>query len=278
VIAYQDVANADLKVAHCGDVTCSAGNTVTPVDAGLVFVGSDVSLAIGSDGLPVVSYVDVSNGDLTVLHCGNPACSAGNGTTAVDPGPVGTDVDTSIALGTDGRPLVTYYDFDDGDLRILRCGDAACSSSNVSVPVDVDFWVGEFSSLAIGVDGFPVVSYRDGTNGDLKVLHCGNAACSAGNVATAVDTSADPLGYDTSIAIGVDGFPVVSYYDGSANDLKVLVCGSADCTSGNTTLSLDTAGTVGRHTSLAIGTDGRPLVSYYDETNGDLKVARPPVP
>jgi hypothetical protein len=58
----------------------------------------------------------------------------------------------------------------------------------------------------------------------------------------------------------------------------VLVCGSADCTSGNTTLSLDTAGTVGRHTSLAIGTDGRPLVSYYDETNGDLKVARPPVP
>jgi hypothetical protein len=278
VIAYQDVANADLKVAHCGDVTCSAGNTVTPVDAGLVFVGSDVSLAIGSDGLPVVSYVDVSNGDLKVLHCGNAACSAGNGTTAVDPGPVGADVDTSIALGTDGRPLVTYYDFDDGDLRILRCGDAACSSSNVSVPVDVDFWVGEFSSLAIGVDGFPVVSYRDGTNGDLKVLHCGNAACSAGNVATAVDTSADPLGYDTSIAIGVDGFPVVSYYDGSANDLKVLVCGSADCTSGNTTLSLDTAGTVGRHTSLAIGTDGRPLVSYYDETNGDLKVARPPVP
>ena len=30
---------------------------------------------------------------------------------------------------------------------------------------------------------------------------------------------------------------------------------------------------VGTHNSIAIGTDGLPIISYHDETNGDLKVA-----
>jgi hypothetical protein len=258
-------------------VACTSGNVATSVDTGPANVGSDTSVAIGTDGLPVVSYVDVTNGDLKILHCGDAACTSGNETNVGDPGPVGADTDTSIAIGSDGLPVVSYYDFDDGDLMILHCGDAACSSGNTATAVDTEWWVGEFSSLAIGTDGFPVVSYRDGTNGDLKVIHCGNEACASGNVATPVDTSADPLGYDTSIAVGSDGFPVVSYYDGSANDLKILRCGNAACTAGNETLALDLQGSVGRHTSIALGVDGLPVVSYHDVSNGDLKLARPPV-
>ena len=33
-------------------------------------------------------------------------------------------------------------------------------------------------------------------------------------------------------------------------------------------------GRVGSNTSIAIGQDGRPVISYYDETNTALKVAR----
>jgi len=152
-----------------------------------------------------------------------------------------------------------------------------CTSGNDLTPVDTGF-VGYDTSLAVGADGQPVVSYLDGPNGDLKVLHCGNAACTSGNVMTPVDQSSDPLGYDTSMAIGTDGFPVVSYWDGSNSDLKFLHCGNAACTAGNQAIAVDTAGTVGRHTSVAIGTDGLPVVSYHDETTGDLKFARPPVP
>ena len=36
--------------------------------------------------------------------------------------------------------------------------------------------------------------------------------------------------------------------------------------------SLDTAGTVGQYTSATVGVDGLGLISYYDATNGNLKV------
>ena len=37
--------------------------------------------------------------------------------------------------------------------------------------------------------------------------------------------------------------------------------------------TLDGAGNVGQYSSVTIGTDGLGLISYYDVTNGDLKVA-----
>jgi hypothetical protein len=37
---------------------------------------------------------------------------------------------------------------------------------------------------------------------------------------------------------------------------------------------VDSAGSVGGHTSLAFGPDGQPAISYYDASNGDLKFAR----
>jgi hypothetical protein len=46
-----------------------------------------------------------------------------------------------------------------------------------------------------------------------------------------------------------------------------VACSSA------TTSTLDSTDDVGQHTSITIGSDGLGLISYYDYTNRDLKVA-----
>jgi hypothetical protein len=70
--------------------------------------------------------------------------------------------------------------------------------------------VGLNTSVAIGADNLPIVSYFDQTNRALKVAKCGDVNCTG----TATITTVDPLGGgSTSIAIGKDGIPVISYND-----------------------------------------------------------------
>jgi PKD repeat protein len=272
VMSYYDSANQDLKVLHCGNASCSSGNTITPVDS-IGNVGDYSSLAIGTDGRPIVSYWDGTKGNLRVAHCGNASCSSGNTIIPVDSsGYVGQY--TSIAIGADGLPVISYWDGTNGDLKVAHCGDASCSSGNTITPVDTAGTVGWYTSIAIGADGLPVISYFDNTNQDLKVAHCGNASCSSGNTISKVD-SRGYVGFDSSIAIGADGLPIVSYYDGTKSNLKVAKCRNATCSKSKsrTINKANSPKDVGYYTSIAIGADGLPVVSYFDYTNKDLKVA-----
>jgi len=270
VISYFDNTNFALKVAHCGNQSCSTGNTITAVDS-TGNVGRFTSIAIGTDGNPVISYGDADNGDLKVAHCGNTLCSAGNTITTVDiAGNVGRY--TSIAIGTDGNPVISYWDVTNFDLKVAHCGNTSCSSGNIITTVDSNEIIGLYTSIAIGTDGNPVISYFDSTNGNLKVAHCGNQSCSTGNTITAVD-STDIIGLYTSIAIGTDNNPVISYFDSTNGDLKVAHCGNTLCSTGNTITAVDSIDIIGLYTSIAIGTDDNPVISYNDVTNGDLKVA-----
>ena len=54
-------------------VTCSS-STITTVDRP-GDVGLYTSIAVGSDGLPVISYRAVSGGALKVLHCARKDCT-----------------------------------------------------------------------------------------------------------------------------------------------------------------------------------------------------------
>src|SRR4029079_9467208 len=95
-----------LKVAHCGDLTCSNfGETISPVPG----VGDvhDTSITIGTDGLPIISYGCGSV--LRVTHCNDLACAGIDEVSAnVDSTP-GVRRHTSITIGVDGLPIVSYY-------------------------------------------------------------------------------------------------------------------------------------------------------------------------
>jgi LPXTG-site transpeptidase (sortase) family protein len=183
---------------------------------------------------------------------------------------------TSLALNSSGFPVISYYDATNKDLKVAVCGDATCATKTIT-PVDGNVVgnlkdVGQFTSLALKSGNIPVISYYDATNGDLKVAVCVDTTCTT-KTTTTVDNSTDNVGQYTSLALNSSGFPVISYYDVTNKVLKVAVCVDATCTTATTPKTVDSAGDVGKYTSLALNSSGFPVISYYDATNGDLKLA-----
>jgi hypothetical protein len=277
VISYHDATAGALRVTKCGNASCTAGNVSTTVDDPANTVGLYSSIAIGTDGLPVISYQDFTAQSLRVTKCGNAACTAGNGRITVDDPANTVGLYSSIAIGADGLPVISHHDVTAGALRVTKCGNAACTSGNVSTTVDDQAnHVGWDTSIAIGLDGLPVISHGDITAGVLRVTKCGNAACTSGNVSTTVDDPANHVGGDSSIAIGADGLPVISHRDQTASALRVTKCGNAACTAGNVSTTVDDPADliVGGYSSIAIGPDGLPVIAYRDNTALALRVTK----
>jgi hypothetical protein len=112
----------------------------------------------------------------------------------------------------------------------MHCNDVNCAGGNESIQSpDTVGSVGTYSSLALDPIGRPVVSYHDGSNGDLKVMHCNDVNCAGGGESFASPDTAGTVGQYTSLVLDGRGNPVVSYYDSTNGDLKVLHCGTSTC-------------------------------------------------
>jgi 20S proteasome alpha/beta subunit len=270
VISYYDTTNADLKVAACTTADCTGTPTITIIDSA-DDVGWYLSIAIGNNGNPVISYHDVTNADLKVAACTAADCTGTPTVTIID-STDGVGGYTSIAIGGNGNPVISYWDVTNDDLKVAACITADCSGTPTVTTIDSIGDVGTYTSIAIGDNGYPVISYQDLTNDDLKVAACITADCSGTPTVTTVDSDGD-VGTYTSIAIGNNGYPVISYYDATNDDLKVAACSNADCSDTPTIATVDSDGDVGSYTSMAIGNNGNPVISYYDATNSALKMA-----
>jgi hypothetical protein len=276
----------ELDVAKCGDdgctTACGVGGTIcTPVIQGAG--GKNTSIKIGLDGRPIISHFDdYSADDVMVTHCGTADCSgASTTTTLAGPGLVGYF--TALAIGNDGLPIIAYGNDNTSHLNIAHCGDLTCSSpcgSGGTTCTDMGSR-GLSNSIAIGCDGLPIVANANniGPGDSLDIVHCGTVDCTepcgtGGTTCTQLELNTNAQG-DPSIGIGLDCMPVVSYRDNLNLDLKVAHCNDGACTSATFNTVDDGGGdSVGLYSSITIGADGLPIMSYYDETNGDLKVLK----
>ena len=183
MISYGDQTNGHLKVLHCGNRACAAGNTSTAVADSLAS-----SLAIGRDGLPLIAYAKSELERLEVVHCSNRACTAGN-TTSTFGNLSGNFV---LTIGRDGLPLISYH----GDasnpsgsagVELLHCGNRSCTSGNATTNVVSGYGIGN-AAIAIGTTGDP----SSATTSEANSRRC-TAAIAPAAPATAVMSSTDAL-------------------------------------------------------------------------------------
>jgi hypothetical protein len=226
---------------------------------------SGTSATIGVDGLGLISYYDDTSHDLKVAHCDNAACTSASKWTLDDL--VSTGLYTSVTIGTDGLGLISYQDSSSFVLKVAHCDNIACTSASKNTLGGA----GEYSSMTIGTDGLGLISYPGSPGSLLSVAHCQDVACSTWS-STTID--AIPVG-TLSVTIGGDGLGLISYFDVGNGDLKVAHCDNLACTAATKTTIDDGGGVgvVGSSSSVTIGGDGLGLISYYDQTNQDLKVA-----
>jgi hypothetical protein len=272
IIAYH--ASPDgLSVFYCQNIICNVGKSFS-LDAS-AGAGVSAELAIGTDGYPAVAYR--AGAVLKFIKCGSYDCSSGNGSAFTFAGATASS-DVTMAIGSDGFPVIAYYDSSalTRGLWVVKCGNAGCTSGNSSLKVDSGANIGLYATLAIGVDGVPVIAYRDGSiNLDLKIVKCGNAICDPANpntIKTSVDSVGD-VGLYPSLAIGADGLPIVAYRDTTNTRLKVYQCGNFNCTSGSASVVDGSAGT-GLYPVLMIGAGGLPIIAYNNDLGSVMRVAK----
>lgn len=274
VISYYDMGNAALKLAYCGDPMCSSGNSIVTVDRG-PGVGSSTALALGIGGKPIIAYRDDTNGDLKVVQCGDVTCSSGNSIVTVDStGDVGYQ--PSLRLNANAYPIISYYDNTNRDLKLVYCGNAGCTANNSIVTVDSNGEAGGFNSLTLDGNGYPLISYS--SNGHLLVAHCSDVTCAGPKTMVAVDQN-EQVGWGNSLQRHPLGLSLISYYDSANQDIKLVVCGDIGCTAGGSAAVVDSVGSgsgslIPPTTALFLDDGGRPVISYWDPINDDLKLAR----
>jgi hypothetical protein len=133
-------------------------------------------VAIGVDGNPIVAYSAIVTGDLVVAHCNDPGCTSVTRTTLATPG-VSDGGEPTLAIGSDGLPVIAHREAISDALVMDRCIDIVCSDS-VRVTLDSETLNSTFAAITVGADGLPIIAYRDEINDVLDVLACGSVSCS----------------------------------------------------------------------------------------------------
>jgi hypothetical protein len=207
--------------------------------------GSSVS-SVNSDG--TVNCVSTGAGTITGVTAG----------TGISGG--GTSGNVTVNIATGG---VTSTQISDGSV-----GSADINTAQVQQRVTGSCGFPQFIA-SVNADG--TVSCRD----ELIVNDADTPGGYPNAGTTTVSVPSTGVG-DTAMVMGLDGLPIIAYYDDVNSDLVTLKCLNVAC-SQVFRIVHDSAGSVGQRPKIALigtGPAALPVITYYDQTNLALKVAR----
>ncbi|HSE35348.1 MAG TPA: hypothetical protein VLB83_04465 [Candidatus Paceibacterota bacterium] len=266
---YSEIAN-DLHFMKCGDLSCSATTSVS-LHASANVVGQAPSMAIGTDGNPVISYYDSTDKDLEFVKCHDTSCTTSTQRTLDDGGDtsVAIGAESSITVGPDGYPVIVYEGRDINTLLLIKCTDAACSTTSTSTTV-IETSGGSSPSAAMNADGFLSVAYYTLSGGDLKFIKCANTLCTSRTtrtLATSYEVSWPPV-----LLIGADGNPLIVFRDSTTGANKILALKCHDSTCGTYSISVvkstGASASLGVYRSAVLAPDGNPVILTQIDPSG----------
>jgi hypothetical protein len=192
-----------LRIAHCNNPMCSSATFSTFGQS--VTVNLPMAVAIGSDGLPLIAFVQGSPPHaLAIAHCTDSDCSAATVTTIH-----GSGRSPAVAIGPDGFGMISFRTAAlPSTLRLARCLDASCATfavTTVAQPVS-----DHRSALAVGADGHDLIAFAVDMPGSsiVQLARCSDPACKS-VARTTVD-----LGRPSAALVGRDRRPLLVYNRG----------------------------------------------------------------
>eukprot|EP00762_Andalucia_godoyi_P004969 ANDGO_01441.mRNA.1 hypothetical protein len=258
-IVYAGEDNA-LRVVTCADYACLTTLPIRKI-ADCTF-GDTISAMIGAHGFPMIAHVGASS--TVVTYCSDDLCDT-FASTVID---IGKAAYISMAVGPDSFPLIALYFIASSSIKVVKCGDIRCADSSRfrSVAVDGSGTVaGAFVDLKFGNDGLPIMSYQQ--ENALRIVHCRSQDCFTRDLTT-VDSNPDgaSTGEWTSLQFGVDGIPIVAFYNSAGRNLRFARCRDETCVTGASVVTVDDSGNCGKYVSLILGPDLAPTMAYFDES------------
>ena len=248
-LAWYDLDARAVKIAHRE----SAGWVTPPevVEAEIAsFAVAGISLAMGSDGQPRISYCTGRG-----LTFASRSASAGWLTPEVAPGTSGTaGVYNALALDAAGVPHISFFDLDAQTLRLAR-KTAAWSIVDVGPFPAGERFAGEFTGIQVDAAGVVNIAYWSLGGPRYARLAAGATAWQFEKI-----EEADGAGMYISLGLDRGGQPQAAYYDPRAGRLRLARRVNGQWLAE----TVDADGDTGGFVSLAIDVFGVAHMAYYD--------------
>ena len=279
----------DLNLLHCGDADCSSGNTINIVDDASTYgvgnyLGWYVSMVLDDSGFPAISYQHMRGSlyefEPKIARCDDVECSTPTVTILDEPAlGLRSGFGNSLALDAAGNPVISFLD---SDVWVLHCDETDCTGTNSLEDIgDGSGSPSSYRSIQSGLvldgSGYPIVAFQD-DNLHLRVVHCNDVNCDPAVNGAESSVEVDDIG-PTGLYVSMawdddDDVPVIAYHSHTFGDLKVLRCGNASCSSGNTTTTVERPDHAGAYTSIRLNpTNDKPVISHNYQDPEDLGVA-----
>ena len=254
------------------------------------------SMAIGPTSTPIIAWHNRDeslNEDIYVRYWNGAAWVELGSGSASDDGisATGIAILPSLAISPDGTPIVAWQNYNEGNWEIyvrqwngadwVEMGSGSASGGGITN----NSGDSRFPSLAISPEGTPFAAWQDDSNGDLEIyvaqwdgeawVEVGSGSASGGGISNNDKDSRTP-----TLAVSPDGTPMVAWRS-RPDDEQIYLRrwnGEAWVELNGSASGVGISNNPGESNapSLAIGSDGIPIVSwqniYADDLNNNFDI------